>query len=388
VLALLLIATLLFALIAPAAPIAAQGDPSQEVLREVLSFLSKQVGRPIRVLDNYTFELKTFQDSSFGCPQPGKTPEPKPTQGYRFLITVRGVTYDVRSTLDGTRAVLCANPEIKQVVSLAVYRSTAFSIPYPDRWSATDRETDVYFGLGPNPVCAEPGMTVSVMSKVEPGKDIDRLLTDHLASVRGAVAEKDRITIRNIGRSILYVAPCADGSPRQFRASLFSSYGRAFLVLQFAPREAFGQWADIYLKILGDFAPSAVGVNGGDGRAIIPPTTSPLVMIAHVFGGNVYVGSLTDLPGRALTIDGTDANPYRSVAISPLGDQVAFINPFTPEGWTLYTAPRQGSTPPRKLAEDLVAGYRWSGTRRVARSPSFVTKERRTEIKRSTVCWQ
>src|SRR5712692_732658 len=205
-------------------------DDITSSLKQAVDFLSKKLGRPIPSIDTYTYEVVTFADASLDCPEPGKVYSPGAVPGYKFLITVGGISYDVRISTDGSLATLCNNTAIKQTSTLATYRNPQFSIPYPDTWRVTVRDSDIIFGLSQSLVCSQPGMIVTQMGTVPTTKTPDNILDDYAQNPNavGAKFDTDRISLGGIGRSVLYVAPCADGSPRQSRISAFVAYGRAY----------------------------------------------------------------------------------------------------------------------------------------------------------------
>jgi hypothetical protein len=91
---------------------------------------------------------------------------------------------------------------------------------------------------------------------------------------------------------------------------------------------------------------------------MVAPDVSPLAGIAHLFGGNVYVGALSDLPGAPVTTGATTARPYRSPVFSPRGDAVAFVDPN--EGALYVTqnvAQYHPSAPPHRLALGVDPSY-------------------------------
>jgi hypothetical protein len=335
-------------------PASAQDGPSKDLINSLIQFLRTQLGKPISTLDNYTYQRESFPDSSLGCPEPGQKYAPGPFSGYKFLLTVQGISYDVRAVTDNAAApqfLLCSQAEIKQTVTLSTYRSRLFSLSYPTPWTITEQSGSVFFGLGPTPVCAQPGMVVASLGD-SGDKTPDMLLDEYPKTVPSGQFDPNRTTIRRLGRSALYVAPCADGKPRQYRVTIFVAYGRAYRISQFAPQNAFSQWADVYLKILETFGPTTIG-SAGSGQPVALPAVSPLALVAHIFGGNVYVGALTDLPGAPITTGASEARPYKDVTVSPRGDQIAFVDPFER---TLYIAPAVRGGQPHKLADNLVTG--------------------------------
>lgn len=243
-------------------------------------------------------------------------------------------------------------------VGLSIYRGNGYSIGYPNFWDVTDRGADVFFGVGNSPICAEPGMTVASMGAAN-GATADQLIDSYIAGFTRPEVDANRLDIRRIGRSVLFVSPCADGSPRQYRLTIFVVYGQVFRVSQFAPQAAYSVWDSVYLSILDAFAPSSVGSSEG-GSAIQLPNVSPLAAIAHIFGGNVYVGTLVDLPGRPVTQGATEARPYRDPSISPDGKWLAFVDP---NERAIYVTLLTGGDL-RKIAEFITLGYpiAWSPT--------------------------
>lgn len=322
-------------------------------LRQAADFLGKKIGKSIPKVDNFTYELTTFPDAGLGCPADGQTYVPAPTQGYKFVITFGGMAYDLHTTADGVRVVLCSSTPVKTVVSLATYRSPLFSIPYPDRWNFVDRTTDIYFGLGATPVCSQPGMTVTALGAVPADKTADALLDEYAQTTPGIHYEGDRASIGNNGRSALYTAPCTNGAPRTHRVTTFLALGRGYRILQFAPQADFSQWDETFHQILQQFSPGAAGSAVNGGLAVRQPEQSPLAMIAHVFAGNVYVGTLADLPGTPITTDAASDHVYRDIAISPSGDRLAFVDPASE---TLLVASGKTGTA-RKIADKLAPHY-------------------------------
>ncbi|MEP7284178.1 MAG: hypothetical protein ABI947_00255, partial [Chloroflexota bacterium] len=334
------------------APVTAQEDVS-DALKKAVAFLSQKLGKPITSLDTYSYSNATFADASLDCPEDGKVYSPGAVPGYKFLLTVRGVSYDVHISTDKTLIALCTDTAIKQPSTLTLFRNPQFSIAYPDGWRVSDRTTEIYFGLGVAPICSQPGMSVTLLGPIT-DKTPDDLLDGYKQNpnATGAQFDPTRTSLGSVGRSVGFVAPCADGSVRQSRVTTFVTYGRGFRVWQFAPQSAYSQWADIYAKIIEQFSASAGSPNSTN--PIVLPSRSPLALIAHVFAGNIYVGALTNLPGTPITTDAASDHNYRSVVVSPTGTTVAFIDP---DDATLYSASAKGGMPPHKLADKLVPGY-------------------------------
>lgn len=337
-------------------PVSAQDstDPRMNfALRQAADFLGKKIGKSISTVDNFTYELTTFPDAGLGCPADGKTYVPAPIQGYKFVITLGGMAYDLRTTVDGVQVVLCSSTPVKTVISLATYRSPQFSIPYPDRWGFVDRTSDIYFGMNTTPVCSQPGMTVVALGAVPTGKTADTLLDEYAQTTPGVHYEGDRASIGNDGRSALYTAPCTNGTPRTNRVTIFLALGRGYRILQFAPQADFSQWNETFREILQQFSPGAAGSTENNGLSVKQPDQSPLAMVAHVFAGNVYAGTLADLPGTPITTDAASDHVYRDVAVSPSGNRLAFTDPAS--GALLVASSQPGTA--RKIADKLAPRY-------------------------------
>jgi hypothetical protein len=330
--------------------VSAQGS-EQAALQRAIDAIAKRLNRTITTIENYTYEVLTFEDTSFGCAPEGETVTPLVFQGYKFIITYRGISYDVRTSLDGTQVVICDGEGIRQSSGLSVYRSSDFTIAYPADWRVVDRGSDVYFGISNTPVCSEPGMIVEPLGTVTSDETSDALIDRYFETLSGLQVFDDRTTIRNVGRTQQYISPCVDGSPRQGRVTVFEVYGRGYRVVQFAPQRAFEQWADVFLEALEQFSPSTLTT--GSGEPIVPPSVAPPVAIAHIFAGNVYVGTLVDLPGIPITTNALPGLVYRDAVIAPNGSQVAFVDPNN----TLMVAPVTGEQLKRPVIAGLHPSY-------------------------------
>ncbi len=158
----------------------AQTDTVTPALKKAADALAQTLPKPFPGLDTYSFSSETFPDAGLGCPPKGKTYTAFPTPGYRFLLTVKGVIYEVHTNLDGSTAVVCDQADVKQAAVLSVYRSPLFSIAYPQTWTITPRSpSELYFGLSTMPVCTQPGMIVTLLGAQPPGKTADALLDDY-----------------------------------------------------------------------------------------------------------------------------------------------------------------------------------------------------------------
>jgi hypothetical protein len=336
-----------------AVPAAGQ-DTLNNALRKAVSILSTKLGTPIKVVDSYSYSTESYADTSLDCPQDGQSYTAGPISAFQFLITIKGITYDVRVSADTKYAVLCIKEQAPQEITLTTYRTAQFSVSYPDTWQVNSRETDFFFGTNPTPVCAQPGMTVTVFEQSD-AKTPDALLDEYAkqnSNASGAQFVGNRESIGQSGRSAVYTSLCADGSVRQSRITIIVAYERVFRIWQFAPQNAFDEWKDEYLQMVKGFSPAAG--NSTTGRPVTAINRIPLSWIAHIFVGNVYVGTLSDLPGTAITRDAASDHVYSNAVVSPKGDQVAYFDPAT---GTLFTAVTQGGGEPRKLTDGVYTAF-------------------------------
>jgi WD40 repeat protein len=83
-----------------------------DAINDALADLSARAGVTITLdgLSDWQWTQQTYPDASLGCPQPGQTYAQEPTNGYRFLLTYNGVTYDYRVSTDRTHLILCTTP--------------------------------------------------------------------------------------------------------------------------------------------------------------------------------------------------------------------------------------------------------------------------------------
>ncbi|MBN1965917.1 MAG: SH3 domain-containing protein, partial [Anaerolineae bacterium] len=113
----------LLALLIPAAQSHAQGAP--DAINDALADLSTRVGRNVTLddLDGWEWTQSNYADTSLDCPQPGQYYFRVITNGYRFLLTFNGVTYDYRVSADRSILILCSGG------AAPVARSTATRLP-------------------------------------------------------------------------------------------------------------------------------------------------------------------------------------------------------------------------------------------------------------------
>lgn len=175
---------LLAAVIAPHAALAQGDDPP--VLPAVLDDLSRREGRAITAgdLDGWRWSQRTFDDTSLGCPLPDEDYEPRPTSGYRIIVSFRGATYDYRVTRDGARVVLCPTGGVTPSPTPHIAAPTPLPTTPP---TATPRGRDVCpdalptrLAVGqsaraadrgaPIQLRAAPGIDRTVVGSVQPGQ--------------------------------------------------------------------------------------------------------------------------------------------------------------------------------------------------------------------------
>lgn len=105
-------AMVIVALMALLVPSAAAQDPSAEVIARVdqaMAHLSTFLnGTNVSRLTNaWTFEARTFNDTSYGCPAAGQVYAQQLVEGYFIKITANGIDYTYHTNRDGTVLILC-----------------------------------------------------------------------------------------------------------------------------------------------------------------------------------------------------------------------------------------------------------------------------------------
>ncbi|MFQ3534790.1 MAG: hypothetical protein SNJ58_02845 [Aggregatilineales bacterium] len=236
-------------------------------------------------------------------------------------------------------------------IGLALYRGEKFSLPYPNFWEVTERGIDTYFGARRTPVCAEAGMIVQALGSAG-SRTFEDLLSEYTRTFIRVDVAPQRIAIRRTGMSASFVAPCTDGTPRQYRVTFFIMYGQAYRLSQFAPQATFSEWADLFGQIVNEFSPTTLS-GSSNGSPIVLPSETPLALIAHIFGGNVYVGALYDLPGKPITQGAAFGRSYRSPVLSPDGTLIAFVDPNQRSLWLA----RVSDGAAQQVASEVADGY-------------------------------
>jgi hypothetical protein len=351
-----LIVLALIGLTRPAAPLRAQDDV--ETVRAVVqSWLLQQIGKPGLILVKYTYAGETWPDSSLGCPAPGQPITPGQVSGYRWTFTFDNqVRYEVHSGLTGTPAVICSAANEAPDVRLIPYNGTMFSILAPEAWLVFASGSEVLFAPSPLAACDQPGMRVASVGRVASGATPDQLLDEIVAAAGVQETASARTTAGTFGRSTTYQTPC-DTLTRAWRVSAFVQYGDAFRVEQWSPAADFEQWNPLFDNMLTRFGPAGSvttaetpgtgsesdSSTGTEGDAALPALT-PLPL-AHLFAGDVFVGTLADLPGRAVTSVSTFQR--RFLTYSPDGLQLSYLDTTNGEVRSLDV---NTGVSPRKLA--------------------------------------
>ncbi len=331
----------------------------------VQQWLLEELGKPGLILVEYTYAGTSWEDSSLGCPVPGETYTPGLVNGYSwtFLYDNR-VLYEVHSGLTGTPAVLCRSSNTAPDESLTAYTSTIFTILVPESWLVFPRTGgDVLFAPSPDITCDQPGMRVVVMGRVANGVTADQLLDQQIAEIGVSESSAGRIPVGVFGRSTTYDLVC-DNDSRGWRVSAFVEYGSAYRVEQWAPADSFAQWDLLFTDMLNLFGPAGtVAAPGGEtspegsgegdsasgaDQATAAPADLPALPLAHVFVGDVFLGTLNDVPGRTVTSVPTFERRY--LAFSPDGLYLSFIDVTNAQLNVLNTV--EGRSP-RRVAEGV-----------------------------------
>lgn len=354
----LLVIPILLAALLPLAGARAQGD-IDTVRAVVQQWLLQTLDKPGLILVQYTYEGANWPDDSLGCPVEGETYTPGAVNGYRWTFQFSNqVIYEVHSGLTGTPAVLCSAADNAPEPLLTTYRSPEFSLLAPEAWLALPGHDAVLFAPNVQRDCALPGMRVVLLGRVASGITPDQLIDQYLA----ALGLQDDPALRSLagtsGRSTVYQVVCGAGS-QAWRVSTFVDYGVAYRIEQWSPAETFTpRWDPLFQEMLAAFAPAGStpaasaapsGTETADGGTPVAESIAPPPLpVSHLFAGDVFVGTLDDLPGRGVT--NLPADQRRYLAFSPDGLYISFVDTTTGELRVLNAAE---SLSARKLAEGV-----------------------------------
>ncbi len=347
-------------------------DDVENVRAIVQQWLIQELGKPQLLLIEYTYTGDQWEDSSLGCPKEGETYVQGIVAGYRWTFLFDNmVRYEVRSSFTGTPAVLCGSTNVAPDVQLSTYRSPAFSILVPESWLVYDDTANnaVLFAPQADDVCADPGMRVTLIGRVASGTTPDQQLDQYLAAMGVQDSPTERITAGSFGRATTFESACNDLT-RRWRVSAFVQYGAAYRVEQWAPQDQFDSWNELFGQMISQFTPSdsviapeptpsADPTADLAGTAIATPEGTPVVdasaplelapiPLVHMFVGDVFLGTLNNVPGRSVTNLPTDDQRY--LGFSPDGLYVSFINVSTGQLRALNAAEGLSA---RKLADTV-----------------------------------
>jgi hypothetical protein len=363
----------------------------------VQTYLSQQLGYTPTLLE-FNFSGRTWEDSSLGCPQPGQSYTEGQIAGYfwQFLMG-DGIRYGLHSDLAGRQIVLCpASTEAN--LSYSGYTGAFFSLQHPNTWSARQAgPNQVDFNFQGQSSCVYPEMRVLVVANIS---DSATLLDAYYSSL-GLPADRNTYIPTPLGLSTQHPSDCS-GTPRQNQATaIIGSTNASYLILQSAPQGVFSIWAGPFEQMRTSFFPSQSPIGGSGANlndaqtqpptptspatlnAMAPPTpiggpstdtptevaalptsaptapNPPLIVgesnlpatpLAHLFLGEVHIGSLANLPGRSTS---KEAARREHLRVSQDGLQLAYIE----GGSQLMTISMTAPLSPNRLAEDVFGDF-------------------------------
>lgn len=339
-------------------------DDFDRVRRIVQQWLLETLDKPHLALVEYTYAAASWEDSSLGCPVEGEAYTSEVVNGYRWTFTFDNfVRYEVHSGLFGDPIVLCSGVNVTGNMPLSVYSAPAFDVLVPEAWLnfANNARTEVLFGPGTGTACAQAGMRVTVVGTVAAGVTPDDLLDDYLADF--TAAEDARVPVGSFGRSDRFDLPCGERTS-QGRVTLIVQGGTAYRIEQWASADEFDNWDTLFLDVLTQFSPKAgaavastptapvtpaptttgvplegtplpaasapIATPGPGGTAVadaaapVEPETLAALPIAHIFLGDLFLGTLDNLPGRSVTM--TPDQDRRYLHFAPNGRMLAYVD--------------------------------------------------------------
>lgn len=356
----------------------AQQDAIDRARANAQQWLLTRIDRPELLLVEYTYSLSTWPNTARGCPVAGQTYEAQEVTGYRWTFLFDNmVRYEVHSDVDGNDVALCWAQSLTSEAQLGVFNTTTFAILKPEAWLVFPNEnaSEVLFAPQPDAPCDQPGMRVRVLGRVASGVTADRLLTDRLAQLGAAEQPDARESAGVSGRSTVFEADC-DGAPRRVKLTAFVQYGSAYEIEQWAPASHFDNWHPLFRNMLSQFTPGSGTLIPGmttapdsappaDAESASEPTEPgepvapapvdlaalPPFPLAHVFLGDVFLGTLNNIPGRSVT--NTPDAAHRFVTFAPDGLALAFIDGATAQ---LRMLPVENVSP-RTLADAVAPDF-------------------------------
>lgn len=382
----------------PARAVRAQDvDATRRIVQQwVLDTLDK----PYLILVEYTYSSGVWDDSSLGCPTEGQTPISGSYSGYRWTFTFDNfVRYEVHSGVFGDPVVLCSATNIAANVPMSVYTAPAFDVLIPESWLifANNAQTDVSFGPGTSIPCEQTGMRVLVIGAVEPGTTAVALVDEFIADK--TTIEDARQRVGTFGYSDVFNLACGEKTSLE-RVTMIVESGFAYQIEQWSPEDEFPEWDSLFLDILTQFntnhaalvtptpdvpdptatntpAPTTTGVpldgapatNGAaatpapdatgtlDGTAVaaaepVEPGVLPALPVAHIFLGDLFLGTLDELPGRSVTLTPEDDRRYLHFA--PDGQKLVFTDATNA---AIRVMDAQNGLSARKVASDVMVDF-------------------------------
>lgn len=405
-----------------ALPPAHAQDDFDRVRQQVQQWLLDTLEKPYLILVEYTYAAAVWDDSSLGCPVAGEDYTEGNYSGYRWTFTFDNfVRYEVHSGLYGDPVMLCNATNVASNVPLSLYEAPAFAVLAPEAWLSfpSNDYTEVLFGPGTGTTCDQAGMRVNVLGGVTPGVTPDDLLGDYLA---GKTEVPDsREDVGTFGRSAVFEVPCGD-EQRQGRVTFVVESGAGYRIEQWASPAEFENWDALYRDILSQFKTNTIAVPTATAAPVTTPaptnTAVPLdgappaevtatatlpepsgvivtpdtagtpadsdapaatpaptavaeagaaaaqpgvlaaLPLAHLFMGDLFVGTLDNLPGRSVTMVPDETR--RFLEFAPNGRTLAFTNTTSGQLRVLDAATGRS---PRKLAENVHPAFPPAWTR-------------------------
>ncbi len=213
-------------------------------------------------------------------------------------------------------------------VTLSIYRTPVYSIAYPQPWNITARgAAEIYIGPGVAPICDQPGMLITLLGDQPPGTIADTLIDTYQKINTALTQVGERADLGNLGRTAIFDGACGDGTARRLRVSTFVAFGKGYRISEYAPKAAYSTWLEPFKIIAESFSPANIGAGGG--AAMQPAAHASSALLLHVFGGNVYMANVADLPGAPITRDADGVHRSRVYSfprIAPDGKRVVFID--------------------------------------------------------------
>lgn len=344
--------------------------PFEVVFGRVKEFLTQQIGRDFIVVE-YTYELQTWPDASFGCPVPGVSYTQEAVQGFNWSITIDGgQALEVHSNTDGTSVVLCTPIDRSLLINYRSFQSEAFVVDYPETWQTVTDNLAYVAGFFPNGIesCDTAGMIVVQLEQF--GSNANALLNETVKQA-GLVQSLGIATpVGTNGLTITYQNVC-DAVIRQNRATAFPlpDGTGGFVVIQFSSVAESQSWNDVFLSIATSFQlignlTSAGGDTTPEAEDLDPVKLIGGYALAHNFVTELYIGALGDIPGFRITYNETKD---RQFSFSSDGIYVAYAEPEpVNEGRRIETV-EGGTGRPTTVARGVTDHYppAWSPDARI-----------------------